>query len=122
MVERLLRAGAIIHARTLTPEFSIAFWTSSRLWGITRNPWNLAFDVGGSSGGSAAALAAGMTPLATGSDIGGSIRMPASCCGVVGYKPSYGRIPQEPPFGLDPGVTWGHWRAPWPTPPWSPTS
>jgi aspartyl-tRNA(Asn)/glutamyl-tRNA(Gln) amidotransferase subunit A len=103
MVERLLDAGAIIHARTLTPEFSIAFWTSSRLWGVTRNPWNLDYDVGGSSGGSAAALAAGMTPLATGSDIGGSIRVPASCCGVVGYKPAYGRIPQLSPDGLD------HW-------------
>lgn len=105
MVERLIDAGAIIHARSLTPEFSIAFWTASRRWGITRNPWNPAFDVGGSSGGSAAGLAAGMTPLATGSDIGGSIRVPASCCGVVGYKPSYGRIPQLPPFGLD---AWCH--------------
>ncbi|MBW2273398.1 MAG: amidase [Deltaproteobacteria bacterium] len=103
MVERLLAAGAIVHARTLTPEFSITFWTSSRLWGVTRNPWNLEYDVGGSSGGSAAALAAGTTPLATGSDIGGSIRVPASCCGVVGYKPAYGRIPQLPPDGLD------HW-------------
>jgi Asp-tRNA(Asn)/Glu-tRNA(Gln) amidotransferase A subunit family amidase len=105
MVERLQDAGAIIHARSLTPELSIAFWTASRLWGVTRNPWNTAFDVGGSSGGSAAALAAGMTPLATGSDIGGSIRVPASCCGVVGYKPAYGRVPQPPPFGLD---TWCH--------------
>jgi Asp-tRNA(Asn)/Glu-tRNA(Gln) amidotransferase A subunit family amidase len=103
MIERLLAAGAIVHARTLTPEFSIAFWTSSRLWGVTRNPWNLDYDVGGSSGGSAAALAAGTTPLATGSDIGGSIRVPASCCGVVGYKPAYGRIPQLPPDGMD------HW-------------
>ncbi len=105
MVQRLLAAGAIIHARTLTPEFSITFFTHSRLWGVTRNPWNLAFDVGGSSGGSAAALAAGMTPLATGSDIGGSIRVPAACCGVVGYKPSYGRIPQPAPYGLD---AWCH--------------
>ena len=103
MVERLIAAGAIVHARTLTPEFSITFWTSSRLWGVTRNPWNLEYDVGGSSGGSAAALAAGTTPLATGSDIGGSIRVPASCCGVVGYKPAYGRIPQLPPDGMD------HW-------------
>jgi aspartyl-tRNA(Asn)/glutamyl-tRNA(Gln) amidotransferase subunit A len=103
MIERLLASGAIVHARTLTPEFSIAFWTSSRLWGVTRNPWNLDYDVGGSSGGSAAALAAGTTPLATGSDIGGSIRVPASCCGVVGYKPAYGRIPQLPPDGID------HW-------------
>ena len=101
MVQRLLDAGAIIHARTLTPEFSIAFWTASRLWGVTRNPWNPAYDVGGSSGGSAAALASGMTPLATGSDIGGSIRVPAGCCGVVGYKPAHGRVPQLPPYGLD---------------------
>jgi Asp-tRNA(Asn)/Glu-tRNA(Gln) amidotransferase A subunit family amidase len=103
MIERLLAAGGIVHARTLTPEFSITFWTSSRLWGVTRNPWNLDYDVGGSSGGSAAALAAGTTPLATGSDIGGSIRVPASCCGVVGYKPAYGRIPQRPPDAMD------HW-------------
>jgi aspartyl-tRNA(Asn)/glutamyl-tRNA(Gln) amidotransferase subunit A len=105
MIERIAAAGAVVHARTLTPEFSIAFWTSSRLWGTTHNPWNTAYDVGGSSGGSAAALAAGLTPLATGSDIGGSIRVPASCCGVVGYKPAYGRIPQLPPYGLD---TWCH--------------
>ncbi len=103
MVERIRAAGGIIFVRTLTPEFSIAFWTSSRLWGVTRNPWNLDYDVGGSSGGSAAALAAGLTPLATGSDIGGSIRVPASCCGVVGYKPTYGRVPQLAPYGLD------HW-------------
>jgi Asp-tRNA(Asn)/Glu-tRNA(Gln) amidotransferase A subunit family amidase len=105
MIERIRAAGGIIHARTTTPEFSIAFWTWSKLWGITRNPWNLDFDVSGSSGGSGAALAAGLTPLATGSDIGGSIRAPASCCGVVGYKPAYGRIPQPAPFGLD---SWSH--------------
>ena len=63
IVERLVDAGAVIHGRGLTPEFSIPFWTHSRLWGVTRNPWNLAFDVGGSSGGSAAAVASGMTPL-----------------------------------------------------------
>ncbi|MFZ0324324.1 MAG: amidase [Actinomycetes bacterium] len=100
-VERLLAAGAIIHARGLTPEFSVPFWTHSRMWGVTRNPWNLDFDVGGSSGGSAAALAAGMTPLATGSDIGGSIRVPASCCGVVGYMPPSGRIPVAGAWGRD---------------------
>jgi len=105
MVARLQGAGAVVFARSLTPEFSIAFWTASPVWGVTRNPWNRAYDVGGSSGGSAAALAAGMAPLATGSDIGGSIRVPASCCGVVGYKPAFGRVPQPPPYGLD---TWCH--------------
>lgn len=102
-VERALDAGAVVHARTLTPEFSIAFWTHTRLWGVTRNPWNRDFDVSGSSGGSAASLAAGFTPLATGSDIGGSVRVPASCCGVVGYIPPYGRFPVTPPYNLD------HW-------------
>ncbi len=101
MAERLLGAGAICHARTTTPEFCIAGMTHSRIWGITRNPWNLDFDVGGSSGGSGASLAAGTTILATGTDIGGSIRIPASCCGVVGYKPPYGRNPETPVFNLD---------------------
>jgi aspartyl-tRNA(Asn)/glutamyl-tRNA(Gln) amidotransferase subunit A len=101
IVERLVDAGAVIHARGLTPEFSIPFWTHSRLWGVTRNPWNLADDVGGSSGGSAAAVASGMTPWATGSDIGGSIRVPASCCGVVGYMPPFGRIPVAGVWGRD---------------------
>ena len=99
LVERLLDAGAVIHARGLTPEFSSAFWCHSRLWGVTRNPWNPAYDVSGSSGGSAAALAAGLTPLATGSDIGGSIRTPASVCGVVGVKPPSGRIPMAGLYG-----------------------
>ena len=94
-VERALDAGAVVHARTLTPEFSIAFWTHTRLWGVTRNPWNREFDVSGSSGGSAAALAAGFTPLATGSDIGGSVRVPASCCGVVGYIAAVRAIPGD---------------------------
>jgi Asp-tRNA(Asn)/Glu-tRNA(Gln) amidotransferase A subunit family amidase len=98
---RVLAAGGIVHTRTTQPEFACAGFTHSKLFGDTRNPWNLAFDVGGSSGGSAAALAAGLTMLAGGSDIGGSIRIPASCCGVVGYKPAYGRVPQDPPFNLD---------------------
>jgi Asp-tRNA(Asn)/Glu-tRNA(Gln) amidotransferase A subunit family amidase len=100
-IERLLRAGAIVHARSTAPEFSCAGVTHSRLWGVTRNPWNLEYTPGGSSGGSAASLAGGTTTLATGSDIGGSIRIPASCCGVVGFKPPYGRVPQEPPYNLD---------------------
>ncbi|MEP3333749.1 amidase [Sedimentitalea sp.] len=99
--ERILREGAIVHARTATPEFSSAVVTWSRLWGVTRNPWNPEFTPGGSSGGAAAALAAGMTTLATGSDIGGSIRVAASCCGLVGFKPPYGRNPDDTPFNLD---------------------
>lgn len=99
--ERILAEGGIVHARSATPEFSSAVFTWSRLWGVTRNPWNPEFTPGGSSGGAGAALAAGMTTLATGSDIGGSIRVPASCCGVVGYKPPYGRNPDDIPFNLD---------------------
>jgi amidase len=71
------------------------------LWGVTRNPWNPKFTPGGSSGGAAASLASATSSLATGSDIGGSIRIPASTCGLVGYKPPYGRNPDDPPFNLD---------------------
>jgi len=99
--DRILKAGGICHARTATPEFCCAAVTHSRLWGVTRNPWNPRYTPGGSSGGSAAALAAGTTTLANGSDIAGSIRIPASCCGVVGFKPPYGRIPESPGFNLD---------------------
>jgi aspartyl-tRNA(Asn)/glutamyl-tRNA(Gln) amidotransferase subunit A len=101
IVERIIEAGGIVHARTTTPEFSCAAFTHSDLWGVTRNPWNLDYSPGGSSGGSAAALAAGTATLATGSDIGGSIRIPASFCGIVGYKPPYGRVPALPPWNLD---------------------
>src|SRR5204863_438944 len=73
----------------------------SRLYGITRNPWNTDYSPGGSTGGGAAALAAGSAMLATGSDIGGSIRIPATFSGVVGFKPPYGRVPVEPPYNLD---------------------
>lgn len=97
----ILAEGAIVHARSATPEFSCAGVTWSRLWGVTRNPWNPDFTPGGSSGGAAAALTAGTTTLATGSDIGGSIRIPASCCGLVGFKPPYGRNPDDIPFNLD---------------------
>jgi len=100
-VQRILDAGGIVHARTTTPEFSSAPFTWSHLWGVTRNPWNPAYNPGGSSGGSAASLAAGTTTLATGSDIGGSIRVPASFCGVVGFKPPYGRVPEIKIFNLD---------------------
>ncbi|MEM7173213.1 MAG: amidase [Pseudomonadota bacterium] len=98
---RLRDAGAIFHARTTTPEFSCAWVTDSRLHGTTGTPWNLSYTCSGSSGGSAASLAAGTSTLATGSDIAGSIRGPAAACGVVGYKPPYGRVPDLPPFSLD---------------------
>jgi amidase len=101
MNERVIKAGGIVHARTATPEFSCAAYTWSRLWGVTRNPWNTKFTPGGSSGGAGASLASGTSSIATGSDIGGSIRIPASTCGVVGYKPPYGRNPDDPPFNLD---------------------
>jgi aspartyl-tRNA(Asn)/glutamyl-tRNA(Gln) amidotransferase subunit A len=101
IVDRILAAGAVVHGRTTTPEFCCAPVTHSKLWGVTRNPWNTAFTPGGSSGGSGAALAAGCTVLATGSDIGGSIRIPASFCGVVGYKPPYARVPSLAPFNSD---------------------
>ena len=100
-VQRIIDAGGIVHARTTTPEFSCAPVTWSRLWGVTRNPWHTGYSPGGSSGGSAAALAAGTATLATGSDIGGSIRIPASFCGVVGFKPPYGRVPEMAIFNLD---------------------
>jgi aspartyl-tRNA(Asn)/glutamyl-tRNA(Gln) amidotransferase subunit A len=100
-VQRIIDAGGIVHARTTTPEFSCAPVTWSKLWGVTRNPWNTQFSPGGSSGGSGAALAAGSATLATGSDIGGSIRIPSAFCGVVGFKPPYGRVPEVPPFNLD---------------------
>lgn len=101
MAERILAAGAIVHARTTVPEFSCAAYTQSRIWGVTRNPWNPDYGVGGSSGGAGAALASGTTVLASGSDIGGSIRIPASFNGVVGFKPPFGRVAADPPNNLD---------------------
>jgi Asp-tRNA(Asn)/Glu-tRNA(Gln) amidotransferase A subunit family amidase len=99
--ERILESGAIVHARSTAPEFSCAGFTHSRIHGVTRNPWNPEYGVGGSSGGSGAALASGTATLASGSDIGGSIRIPASFNGVVGFKPPYGRVSQVAPFNLD---------------------
>ena len=101
LVERCFRAGASMHVRTTTPEFSCAAVTHTRLWGVTRNPWNPQFTPGGSSGGTGATLAAGAATLGTGSDIAGSIRIPAACSGVVGFKPPYGRNPQNRTFNLD---------------------
>jgi len=99
--ERLIDAGAIVIGKTTTPEFGSAGVTTSKLFGATGTPWNSAFTAGGSSGGSAASLAAGLATLATGSDIAGSIRVPAACCGVVGYKPPFGRIPANSPLNVD---------------------
>lgn len=98
VVERLKAAGAIIVGKTNTPEFGWVAITDNQLFGATRNPWNLEFNSGGSSGGAAASVALSMGPLAIGSDGGGSIRIPASFCGVFGFKPSFGRVPQYPGF------------------------
>ena len=91
--ERLIDAGAILIGKTATPEMAFKGVTDSPLTGHTNNPWNVSVTAGGSSGGAAASVAAGMSSLATGTDGGGSIRAPASCCGVVGLKPSCGRVP-----------------------------
>ncbi|MGE3268416.1 MAG: amidase [Chloroflexota bacterium] len=95
-VARVRQAGAIIVGKTNTPEFGAGPNTLNALFGATRNPWNLERSAGGSSGGSAAALAAGLSPLAQGSDLGGSLRIPASLCGVVGFRTSPGRVPYFP--------------------------
>ncbi|MCK9274407.1 MAG: amidase family protein [Syntrophales bacterium] len=95
-VARLREAGAIMVGKTNTPEFGSTGFTKNRLFGITRNPWNLEKTPGGSSGGSAAAVVAGMISLATGSDGGGSVRIPASYSGCYGLKTSAGRIPMGP--------------------------
>lgn len=94
-VERIKEAGAIIMGKTNTPEFGHKGTTDNLLFGTTKNPWNLERTSGGSSGGSAAAVAAGMVPIAEGSDGGGSIRIPSSFCGCFGFKPTYGRIPYD---------------------------
>jgi aspartyl-tRNA(Asn)/glutamyl-tRNA(Gln) amidotransferase subunit A len=95
-VARLKAAGAIVVGKTNTPEFGFTGFTKNLLYGVTRNPWNPERTPGGSSGGSAAAVAGGMVPLATGSDAGGSIRIPASYSGCYGLKTSFGRIPRGP--------------------------
>ena len=94
VVERVRRSGAIIIGKTNTPEFGLLGHTRNRLGDDCRNPWDTSTTTGGSSGGAGAALAAGLGPLATGSDGGGSIRIPASFCGVYGIKPSQGRVPR----------------------------
>ena len=95
LVERLEAAGAIMVGKTNTPEFATSGFTDSPLWGVTRNPWDTARTTGGSSGGSGAAVASGCVPFAEGTDMGGSVRIPAGLCGIVGHKPSIGRIPMD---------------------------
>src|SRR6476469_2218333 len=96
IVERLKNAGAIPIGKTNVPELGLGSHTYNNVFGPTRNPWNLDRTAGGSSGGAAVALATGMLPIADGSDMGGSLRNPASFCGVVGLRPSPGRVPSWP--------------------------
>ncbi len=96
LVQRYRAAGLIPFATTTTPEYGLRLMTETTAFGVTRNPWNLAHTSGGSSGGSAALVAAGVAPMAHASDGGGSIRVPAACTGLVGLKPSRGRIPLSP--------------------------
>ena len=99
VVERLRRAGAIILGKTNTPEFGHKAITDNLVFGPTRNPWSLEHTPGGSSGGAAAAVATGLGPLAVGTDAGGSIRIPSSCCATFGLKPTLGLVAMAPTFG-----------------------
>ncbi len=99
MVTRFKKSGLIILGKTNTPEFGLTGVTEPEVFGPCRNPWNKEHTPGGSSGGSAAAIAAGIVPMASGGDGGGSIRIPASCCGLFGIKPSRGRNPSGPDHG-----------------------
>ncbi|MCB0184024.1 MAG: amidase, partial [Caldilineaceae bacterium] len=105
VVKRLRRAGAIILGKTNTPELTLSFETDNQVYGRTNNPYDLSRTSGGSSGGAAAIVAAGGSPLDIGSDTGGSIRVPAHCCGIVGIRPTSGRVPRTGhivPYGLGP--------------------
>ncbi|HEY7675593.1 MAG TPA: amidase [Candidatus Methylomirabilis sp.] len=101
LVERLKAAGAIILGKTNTPEYGWTAETDNRVFGPTRNPWDPGRSAGGSSGGAGAAVAAGLGPLAVGTDGGGSIRIPSAFCGVFGFKPSFGRIPVYPASAVE---------------------
>jgi aspartyl-tRNA(Asn)/glutamyl-tRNA(Gln) amidotransferase subunit A len=95
-VERVRAAGAVIVGKSTASEYGLVAYTATKLHGVTRNPWNLERTPAGSSGGSAAAVSGGLVPLATASDGGGSIRIPAAYCGLVGMKGTFGRIPRGP--------------------------
>lgn len=97
-IERLQNAGAVIFAKTTCPEYSLSGTTNSLAYGATLNPWDLTRTPGGSSGGAAAAIAAGLGSLSLGGDGGGSIRIPSAFCGIVGFKPSFGVVPRSPGF------------------------
>ena len=108
VVRRLKAAGAIVLAKTNTPEFAAGANTVNAVFGATRNPWNPALSPAGSSGGSAVAVATGMVPLAQGTDFGGSVRVPAAFCGIVGIRPTPGLTPNYPmPLAWDPGQVHG---------------
>lgn len=108
-VQRWLDAGLVVFGQTNTPEFGAKAVTEPELYGPTRNPWDLTRTPGGSSGGAAAAVAAGIVPVAGASDGGGSIRIPAACCGLFGLKPGRGVVPSGPACGegLDGTATHG---------------
>jgi Asp-tRNA(Asn)/Glu-tRNA(Gln) amidotransferase A subunit family amidase len=97
-VARLRSAGAVVIGKTNNPEFCYRGFTDNDVWGLTRNPWSLDRTPGGSSGGAGASVAYGATPIALGTDGGGSIRIPAAFCGVVGHKPTFGLVPKMPGF------------------------
>ncbi|MHA1318429.1 MAG: amidase [Promethearchaeota archaeon] len=99
-VQRLIASGCVILGKTNTPEFGHIALTNNKLFGETKTPWDIERNSGGSSGGAASAVASGIGPLALGSDGGGSIRIPSSCCGVYGLKPTFGRIPSYPRLGI----------------------
>ncbi len=99
-VQRLIDAGSVILGKTNTPEFGHKGATDNLIFGTTKNPWNLKKTPGGSSGGAAAAVVSGISPLAVGSDGGGSIRIPSSLCGCYGLKPTFGRVPRYPTTGI----------------------
>ena len=101
LVEHLEHNGAVVYAKSNTPEFGAGANTFNEVFGATRNPWDTSRSAAGSSGGAAVALATGMAWLAHGSDMGGSLRNPASFCGVVGLRPSIGRVAHTPKFKID---------------------